>query len=72
VSVHKRASQPVYGIAKQKRGFASLSFSLAYVIENGGTSMCRVCVHPFTSPHGHDMPAAAIERLPQGSLSLQD
>jgi hypothetical protein len=51
VSVHKRASQPVYGIAKQKRGFASLSFSMTYVIENGGTSLCRVSAHPFPDAH---------------------
>jgi len=51
VSVHKRASKPVYGIAAQKHGFASLSFSMTYVIQNGGTSMCRISLHPYPDAH---------------------
>jgi hypothetical protein len=41
VSVHKRASQPVYGIAQQKRGFSALAFSM--------NTTSKMAAHPFAA-----------------------
>ncbi|MDT8322303.1 MAG: hypothetical protein RQ826_17440, partial [Xanthomonadales bacterium] len=53
----------------QKRGFAALTFSMAYVIENGGTSMCRMSAHPFID--GHYIVKLSLNSAPEASLYQQ-